>query len=533
MAVKHIRLANPQPLVELGYNYYQQAFLTARRLRICPQGHRWSMLDHTGPNCPVCTERGKRAFRRFLLRAGRRGGKTRVGALAAIEETTIPGTIGWICAPTYPELEDFVMPAFFKQMPQAWLDHPDTDWDATKYTLTLPNKSIVQFRSLEDPERGRGPGLHWLWIDEICKLSLKHWETIRPTLADYGGCLIATTTPKGEDWVHENLYEPAEEGKPGYWACVYRTIDNPFMRDGEGAAEVAEAKDSMTPEMFAQEFLADIVTFTGAIFGEYVPPCVIEGTDEQMRFYFPEWPNLDLSRPSITGIDPGADHPFAASHWVASPHGLVKVGEYLARNAIYQTHAYAVQAMRRGMTGRCAIDRSQKQAQIELAQYGLYTVPAENDVVAGINRMTSWMAASKRSIERGAPLPTGGMVLPKSLVPKTIKQLQSYRWADNEKKDGTTKRELVHKKNDDLVDSDRYALMLYPELPKDQPVNAVGKRDLSAMPAEYREQVERMRRIEANEARAATDRANDAGILNAESVEHGEFEMAGVGDFNA
>lgn len=527
MAVSRLKLANPQPLVTLKYNFYQDSFMQARRQRFCPEGHIWSRLEHE--HCPLCQElfnrqeQGNRAYKRFLLRAGRRGGKTRIGALAAIEEATIPGSVGWCCAPTYPELEDFVLPAFFKQIPQAWLDHPLTDWSESEYTLLLPNRAIVQFRSLEDPDRGRGPGLHWLWIDEICKLSRRHWETIRPTLTEHKGILIGTTTPKGEDWVHEDFYEPAERGKPGYWACVYRTVDNPII----DAAEVLEAKESMTPEMYQQEYEADIVTFTGAIFGDHVPPCLIEGTDEQMKYYFPEWPNLDPGRPCVMGIDPGTDHPFGAGKWVASPHGLVKVGEYMDRGRPFAIHAQHVQTLKGTAQCRIAIDRSAAQAQIELAQYGLYTVQADNDVVAGINRMLSWMIASKNSVQRGGPgtLPSG-MVLPRRLVPKTIKQYQSYRWADNEKKDGSTKhRELVHKKNDDLIDPDRYALMLYPHLPTDQPGVDVGKRDLSGMPEYYKAQIERMRRVDSD-----ADKGDE--VPMALEYQADAAEAFGMGDFN-
>ena len=495
MAVQRLKLANPQPLVELKHNPYQVKFMEAVALRSCANGHRW---DHpydgvtVAMTCPTCHTKGQRGFKRFLLRAGRRGGKTRIGAVASIRETSVPLTTGWCCAPTYTELEDFVLPAFFKQIPQAWLDHPQTDWSESEYTLILPNRAITQFRSLEDPERGRGPGLNWLWIDEICKITLKHWETIRPTLTENRGILIGTTTPKGEDWVHESFYVLAEEGRPGYWACHYTTLDNPII----DAEEVAEARESMSELMFRQEYLADIVTFTGAIYGEHVPHCEIDGTDDEMRHYFPEWPQLDLSRPGVAGIDPGTDHPFAGVQLVHSPRGLVVIGEYEERNRPYQLHAAEIQRIRRGFTGtRAGIDRSQAQAQIELSLYGLVTHDAENDVVAGINRVTSWMLASRH----GTGQFPSGLVLPKRYCPKLIKRLKSYRWAEHDKRDGSTStRELVYKKHDDLPDALRYALMLYPERPKGDPVHGKS-RDLAGMPDHTRLEMERMRRIEAAE----------------------------------
>ena len=40
-------------------------------------------------------------------------------ALAVVEELTIPNVWWWASAPTYRDLEDFVMPAFFAQVPEA------------------------------------------------------------------------------------------------------------------------------------------------------------------------------------------------------------------------------------------------------------------------------------------------------------------------------------------------------------------------------------------------------------------------------
>jgi hypothetical protein len=491
MAVSRLKLANPQPLVELQRHYYQDKFQEARRTRVCANGHGWQ-INAERLFCPECGAKGKRAFRRFLLRAGRRGGKTRIGALASIEECAIPNTIGWICAPTFPELEDFVMPAFFKQIPQVWLDHPLTEWSETERTLLLPNRAVVQFRSLEDPERGRGQGLHWLWIDEICKLTLKHWETIRPSLSEHRGALIATTTPKGEDWVHEALYEPAESGRKGYWACVYKTTDNPIFQNEDGAEEIAEAKATMTPEMFRQEYEADIVTFTGAIYGQAVDKCLIGGTEAEMRHYIPEWPAVNPDRPAVLGLDPGADHPFAGSAFVLTPRGLVATDEYCERNALYKIHAMKIMAMRQGK-GQIGIDRSQKQAQIELAQYGMFTTPADNDVIAGIARVSAWMLAN--TLDKDSGLPHGGLILPRLLVPKTIRQLRAYRWAETREGNAGIGREMVYKKKDDLCDSVRYGLMTFPHLPKGHPKGSeADKRDLTALPEGVRADILRERK---------------------------------------
>lgn len=522
MAVERLKFANAEPLVKLLHNPFQAAFMDARRLRVCRSaGHEWT-YPYRGARedltCPVCGGASMRGFVRFLLRAGRRGGKTRICALAMIEELTLPYAWWWATAPTYRMLEDYVLPAFFMQIPQAWLDHKESHWSESELTLRLPNRAISQFRSLESPDAGRGPGLNGIWIDEIALLTLLHWETIAPTLADKRGILLAGTTPRGPDWVHERFYQLAERGHKGYWATHYSTLYNPAI-DPE---IIEEARATMTPLMFRQEYMADIVTFTGSIYGEILAPCVIDGTEAEMKAYFPEWPNLAASRPNITGLDPGTDHPFAGLQLVASPRGLVVVDEYEQANKPFSVHATAIKALRRGLEGRIAIDRSQAQAQIELAQYDLYAQAAENDVIAGINRVSAWMLASagryfpgpvRNGVETHLP---SGLVLPRSRCPKLISRLEAYRWADQTKHDGSRAPEKVYKKDDDLPDALRYALMLYPSLPSTDPVLQARARDLTGMPDDMRLQIERQRRIEQTLKRREQAQRAAAGDATAE-----------------
>jgi hypothetical protein len=516
MAVSRLKLANVQPLISLERHPYQQAFMAARRLRVCAKGHTWDAGQ--GALCLQCTLEGARAYGSLLLIAGRRGGKTRIGAVSVIEEIATPNVLWWACAPTYPKLEDYVLPAFFKQVPKAWLDHPDTDWAETGLTLTLPNRSQIQFRSLEDEDRGRGPGLNGVWIDEICELTLNHWETISPALADKAGSLIATTSPKGKDWVYKTFYEPAEKGEPGFWACRFTTLDNPWMQRPAQRAYVERQRRNMTPLMFEQEYLAAFVTFQGAIYGDLVRPCIIEGTEEEMRHYFPEWPNLNASRQNVMGLDPGFDHPFAAGQFVASPHGLVLTGEYLQRRAFASTHAEHIKALHRDFDGQIAIDRSQPQMLLELSQYGILCVPAENDVIAGINRVSAWMLRSQRHRINDLP---GGLVLPKRYARETIESLSNYRWAETVVGRQGGSKEMVYKVDDDAADMVRYALMTYPELPDTHPaVIGAGKRDLSALPAKTRLEIERERRSLAAE--------NPDGLVE---MDDDLVPVTGMGDF--
>ena len=160
--------------VSLLYNPYQQAFLTALRQR---------------------TADDRRAYTRLALFAGRRGGKTLIGGLATVTEAGArPGQTVWVCTGSYPKLHDYVIPAVNKYLPKAWQAKP---FSASHYEWTLKNGTIIQARSLDEVNRGRGPGLDLLWIDEARDVSPVAWKTLVPALVDKRGAAIITTTPSG------------------------------------------------------------------------------------------------------------------------------------------------------------------------------------------------------------------------------------------------------------------------------------------------------------------------------------------------
>lgn len=468
------------PNEKLYHQPDQQAFLAARRLRTCKVcKHVYSCPPELA--CPKCQGLGSRVFDRLTIIAGRRFGKSRIGSIAGVEEATIPGTIGWACAPTNPKLHRYVIPAFQQLIPNEWV----RDWKQEFGDLWLKNGSLIHFQTLEDPDQGRGQGLDWLWVDEVCELTVKHWEVIRPSLA---GDTVAffTTSPRSFDWVYEELYKPAEDGIPGYWACHTKTSNsaNPRITSEFLAREKAQMSDTM----YRQEYEADFVIFTGAVYGASIDPQIL-WTDSQIQEIIPEWSgSIDSIAPwrqVLVGIDTGADHPFGAVKLVSTEKGMVVCGEYLERHKPFYEHKANLHRLAASTGTRWAINKNERQPTIELAQppYKIMAMPAENDIVAGTERVKSWLESKQLFfIEKTCPL--------------TIKQMKSYRWAENTSpKDDQKRIEKVFKKEDELPDCIRYALMTWPVLPGPRPEEK-PKRDLSKLPEKMRQDIERMRKIE-------------------------------------
>ena len=459
------------PSEPLKYHHYQDQFWKARKKRIC----KVCKTEFNSPDlCPTCSDKGLREFHRLLLIAGRRGGKTRAGALAAVEEACVPNTIGWACAPTNPKLHRYVIPAFQQLIPADWVE----SWNSEFGDLRLKNGSLIHFQTLEDPDQGRGQGLHWLWIDEVCELTEDHWHVIRPSLTEHRGVAFFTTSPQSYDWVYDHFYKTAEEGTPGYWAARYATSENPII----SMEELADAKATMPDSMYRQEYEADFVIFTGAVYGSLLDSQILR-TPEQVRELIPEWPAIDSWRQVLVGIDTGADHPFGAVKLVSTERGLVVIGEYLERHRSFIQHASSMKMLAGNANVKWAINRNERQGMIELSQHGIYCQPAENDVVSGTERVKSWLHQKQLWFVDG-------------LCPMTIKQMKSYRWAPDKTKDGQVRKERVFKKDDELPDCVRYAVMTWPQLPSTN-IELNPKRDLTMLPDEMKRTIERMRRIEA------------------------------------
>lgn len=464
----------------LQFNPYQDAFWKAQKSRIC-RNCKIEFEAETSNECPQCKQKGVRKFHRLSLISGRRGGKTRAASIAAVQEAMIPNTIGWCCAPTFPKLHRYVIPAMEQLVPAEWV----ASWNVEFGDLRLKNGSLIHFQTLEHPDQGRGQGLDWLWMDEASELTEEHWHVIRPSLTERRGAAFFSTSPRSFDWVYDNLYKPAEDGMAGFWACRYSTSENPII----SAEELAEAKATMPAKMYAQEYEADFVTFTGAVYGDDIRPSHLLTTDDAIRQFIPEWPRINADRPVLVGIDTGADHPFGAVKLVSTDKGMVVVGEYLERERSFVKHAMELRLLATNhvppdvvVKPRYGINKNDKQASIELAQHGIYPMKAENDVVAGTERVKSW-------------LHTGMLAFAVNYCPRTVRQMQSYRWDENKSADGQkSAKEKVFKKHDELPDALRYALMTWPILPK--PPVKVDIRDISGLSEHDQATIRRQRALE-------------------------------------
>jgi len=490
---------------DLGVPYLYNAYIhdsvkgfdTARRKRVCLNCHTLGLMDENGAfTCPKCrflhlsNLTAPRAFRRFLLLAGRGGGKTLAGAHAVRAELMIPNSTWWAMGPTFKVLWDSTFPTLIRLINPEWV----LRWDAEHSELTLKNGSRVAFRSLEDPERARGPhGVSGGWFDEAAQCPERAYDVFTPTLIKAGGIVIATTTVLGFDWTYDAIEKRALVYKnPGYWATRWWTEENPLFRTNPiMMEEIAEARRTKSPEFFAQEYKAERRNATGLIYDYSLIEKQCLMNDEEVKKIIPEWPNISPSREVLIGLDSGVDHPFGAVMVVATEGGLVVVREYLERQKALSQHLPAIsQTLNLGAYPnlRWSANKNEANLRLEFALKGVGVIPAENKHEIGIQRVQSWLYSRKLFFAY--------------TVPKTIEQMRAYRMADNTKPSGEKKpKEEVFKFKDELPDALRYAIMAWPELPvsEEKVMTDAQMSRWNALDDKSRADLERMREYQKKE----------------------------------
>jgi phage FluMu gp28-like protein len=190
---------------------------------------------------------------------GRRWGKTVIGLDRVVHPVLGGNSAAWF-ADTYRTLgEAFrILTQTFRPM--------ILRLNQSEHRIELIGGGLLECWSLDNPDAGRGRAYHMVVIDEAAKVQdLEHaWEqSIRPMLADYQGDAWFLSTPKGTANYFHSLYQRGQDPKQEEWASWRMpTSTNPYIKP----AEIEVARRDLTDLAFAQEWLAEFVSWAGQIF---------------------------------------------------------------------------------------------------------------------------------------------------------------------------------------------------------------------------------------------------------------------------
>jgi hypothetical protein len=371
-----------------------------------------------------------------IVTAGRRWGKSTLAQLIVIQWAVKQEGNYWIVAPSYRQAKMIHWRAIQKLLPKEWIKKKNE----VELSLTLQNGSTIELKGAENPDALRGIKLRGLVIDEIASIRNWDWlwsEVLRPTLTDYEAPALFISTPKGYNHFYD-LYLRGQEKVGEYKSWRFTSYDNPYIK----ASEIDAARNELTEDTFAQEYMADFRKATGLAHKDW---------DRDIHLIEPFAIPKDWSR--ARGFDFGGSHPTASVKVAIAK----KMGNdqkptwfvescYKSGTQIIQEHATAIKSQdyEHGHVQTWG-DPSGKQWMLEFRQHGLNIQPANKEVGQGMRGWVEHCIEKVNELLKPQPgrtitLPGGTKIenAPRLLVLNTpenqewVKEVEALRWRETQ-----------------------------------------------------------------------------------------------------
>lgn len=364
-----------------------------------------------------------------VLCCGRRWGKTTLAIDQIKGRASIPNSRIAYVAPTYQQARDIAWEHLKKDCREA--SHSINE---ARLEIKLVNGSLIILRGWESIETLRGQKFNLIVLDEVAMMRnfwLNWQEVIRPTLTDEKGEVLFISTPKGYNHFYDlyNLEETDEDFKSFH----YSTYDNPFIPP----EEIDKAKEQVTEDRFAQEYMADFRKTEGLVYKDFNrEDHVIKEEIDDDEYNIVE---------KLGGVDFGFVHPcavitikksyggkyYVTDEWYKTGQGEAQIAEYVASQKY----------------NKCYPDPESASgiAELERNHVNVREVNKGKDSVRyGINVVRELFKANKLFIHHSCK--------------NTIWELETYSYDDpklNPRGD-----EIPKKEHDDALDAIRYTLMM-------------------------------------------------------------------------
>ena len=194
-------------------------------------------------------------------------------------------------APTFQQARDIAWNQLKRDLREV------ANFNEARLEINLVNGSTIFLKGWEAIETLRGQRFDLVVLDEVAMMrnfKLNWQEVIRPTLTDTKGEALFISTPKGFNHFYDltNL----ESKDTDYKSFHFTTYDNPFIPK----EEIEKAKQELTEDRFAQEYLADFRKTEGLVYKEF----------DRVRHVFSKEPQSVVK--TFGGVDFGFTNPCAA-----------------------------------------------------------------------------------------------------------------------------------------------------------------------------------------------------------------------------
>ena len=390
-----------------------------------------------------------------VLSCGRRWGKTTLAINKLLKEALLnEKTDYWYIAPTYSQAKTIAWRYLVSQYRRLPKELQGTK-NESELWVEIGNQSRITLKGAENEDSLRGSKLGGLVIDEIASIRNFQYlwdEALRPALTDKQGWGLFISTPKG----YNHFYELFNKKDIDYQSFHFTSYDNPFLVK----EEVDKAKQELTENAFAQEYLADFRKYTGLIYKEFnqdiqvVPEIELDGFSAYYRT-----------------MDFGAVNPTVCLYIkVDRDDNFWVYDEYYETERTTDYHAGQILARHPQTYFRATFgDPSGRQEILDYARWGLHISPANKQI---LDKTTGTIKTSgeqdwvnygieqvQQRLKINAITKKPRLFISKNCV-NLIREFESYRWEENKNKDLNAK-EVPVKANDHALDALRYFIVSY------------------------------------------------------------------------
>lgn len=200
-----------------------------------------------------------------VLKCGRRWGKTTLDA-EEIKGVIIakPSRVVYI-ANNYQQARDIMWEFLKKELRGAVIETNEARLEIKVRTLK-GGESLVLLRGWESIENLRGQAFDFMVLDEVAMMRnfWVNWrEVLRPTLTDRKGQALFSSTPKGFNHFYDLCNQELTDKE--FKTFHFTSWDNPHLP----VEELEQAKDTLPPETFAQEYEASFQKTQGLVYKEF------------------------------------------------------------------------------------------------------------------------------------------------------------------------------------------------------------------------------------------------------------------------
>jgi len=349
-------------------------------------------------------------------------GKTYAGALKAMSQAK-RNTTGLVVAPTYPMLRDATLRTFLDLAGDA------ASLNRSEMRVALANGAEILFRSADNPDRLRGPNIHWAWIDEGAMCDALAWDIVIGRLRADGtaGPCWVTSTPRGRNWLYHRLDQMT--------VFKSRTRDNPYL----SPEFVQSLTDTYAGLFAAQELDAEFVSFEGLVYDMFDRNV---HRQERERTEIRRW---------LLGVDEGFTNPAVLLAVGVDGDGRLHIAEeWYERQRLQEDHvAAAVEMHQRYHFESVYVDRSAPGLVAALRQAGLPCREHSARVLEGIREVQNYLAVA----DDGRPR----LTLSQS-CPQTLAEFESYVWKERGSAGDKRTVDEPEKVNDHAMDALRYVV---------------------------------------------------------------------------